>query len=164
MQPERNTGQRQTLLLRGLRDARLNAGLSLNELSQRTADLGTRLHTGTLSELENGRRSAHPKTARRLADTLGVSIRQLRGQDDSDAVRAASPTSVVRPPKRDTGATPKVEVMISREADEDTARMLEQWIEQDAADAAAGKPDPWPEIERALEEDRLSYRKLFERE
>jgi transcriptional regulator with XRE-family HTH domain len=64
------------IILAGLKDARENAGLSLRELEAAT---GRRVYQSTISDLENLRRGAQPRTARKLAEALGVTVKDLRG-------------------------------------------------------------------------------------
>lgn len=63
-------------MLAGLKDARENAGLSLRELE---AETGRGVYQSTISDLENLRRGAQPRTARKLAEALGVTVKDLRG-------------------------------------------------------------------------------------
>lgn len=64
--------------LPGLRRVRLNAGLTLTDLEARTEAAGAKkVYRATISELENGRRGAHPRTAYALAQALGVSVEDL---------------------------------------------------------------------------------------
>ncbi len=67
------------IVLQGLRDARIDAGLTLVELSQKTAENGDKVFASTISELENMHRGAQARTVRALAAALDVSIRELRG-------------------------------------------------------------------------------------
>jgi transcriptional regulator with XRE-family HTH domain len=59
----------------GLRWARKNAGLSQMQLAEHTG-----IAQGTLSDLEVGRRDAHPSTLRKLSAALGVPISMLLGE------------------------------------------------------------------------------------
>lgn len=65
--------------LPGLRRARLNAGLTLKELERRTDEQGMKVYKATISELENERRGAYPRTAYALARALGVEVERLMG-------------------------------------------------------------------------------------
>ena len=60
--------------------------------------------------------------------------------------------------------SPRVEVRAGGKRNEAAARRLERmfarWMEEDEA---SGGPDRWPEMARMIDEDRTSYRKLFER-
>ena len=58
--------------LPGLRNARKRQGLTQRELA---ALAGT--GAGTISDLENGRRGGYPKTIRRIADSLEISVVDL---------------------------------------------------------------------------------------
>lgn len=73
-------GQGRGILLPGLRDAREDMGISQMELEAATAREGRKVYASTISELEGGRRGAHGRTARVLAQALGVSVRDLRGK------------------------------------------------------------------------------------
>jgi transcriptional regulator with XRE-family HTH domain len=53
--------------LPGLAQARNNAALSVRELAGLSG-----VHYVTISELERGKRAAHPSTVRKLANALGV--------------------------------------------------------------------------------------------
>lgn len=64
------------IMLAGLKDARENAGLSLRELEAAT---GRGVYQSTISDLENLRRGAQPRTARKLAEALDVTVKDLRG-------------------------------------------------------------------------------------
>lgn len=64
--------------LPGLRRVRLNAGLTLSDLEARTNEVaGRKVYRATISELENGRRGAYPRTAHALAKALGVEVEEL---------------------------------------------------------------------------------------
>lgn len=65
-------------MLPGLKDAREDAGLSLRELEEATREAAHVVYASTISEVENGRRGAHPRTARALAEALGVTVKELR--------------------------------------------------------------------------------------
>ena len=56
-----------------LRAARHQAGYSLRELSQVSG-----IDHNELWKYENARRNPHPRNIRRLAETLGVEVRDLR--------------------------------------------------------------------------------------
>ena len=60
-------------MLHGLRDGRTDAGLSLRELEQRSG-----VYAARISKLELLQQGAQPRTARKLADALGVEVRDLR--------------------------------------------------------------------------------------
>jgi transcriptional regulator with XRE-family HTH domain len=59
-----------------LREMRLDQGLSQQELAERA---GTTREA--ISMMENGRRAPYPRTMRRLAGALGVSVADLRKRD-----------------------------------------------------------------------------------
>ncbi len=59
-----------------LRDIRLNRGLSQEELHQITG-----VSRDTISRLETGRRSAQPRTLRKLAEALGVTVADIRERE-----------------------------------------------------------------------------------
>lgn len=58
--------------LDGLRHARMRAALSQAELGEQAG-----VDRGAISSYENGRRGAHPSTARKLAGALGVEVADL---------------------------------------------------------------------------------------
>lgn len=66
------------IVLAGLREARYDAGITLERLSAKTEEGGDKVFASTINELENLKRGAQARTARALADALGVSIRELR--------------------------------------------------------------------------------------
>ena len=76
------TAQRRTrgkgIMLPGLKRAREDAGLSLRELEAAT---NRGVYASTISDLENQRRGAQPRTARKLAETLGVTVKDLRSEE-----------------------------------------------------------------------------------
>ena len=55
-----------------LREVREELGFSQKDLSRVTG-----VSTATISTIENGKAKAHPSTLRKLADGLGVDIREL---------------------------------------------------------------------------------------
>lgn len=57
------------------RSLRLRAGLSVDELAQRTG-----VNRATLYRIESGRRP-HMKTARALADALGITVAEFLGEE-----------------------------------------------------------------------------------
>ena len=60
-----------------LRNLRLDAGLSQDELHQMTG-----VSRDTISRLETGDRpNPHPRTLRKLAEALGVSVGDIRKRD-----------------------------------------------------------------------------------
>ena len=61
--------------LPGLRRAREDAGMSQRELEAAT---NREVYRSTIGELEGMRRGAQPRTARKLADALGVTVKDLR--------------------------------------------------------------------------------------
>lgn len=64
--------------LLGLRRERLNAGLTLKGLEERTAERAeTRVYKATISEVERLVRGAHPRTAYALAQALGIKVEDL---------------------------------------------------------------------------------------
>lgn len=70
---EKETGDRKrSVPLPGLRAARQRSGLTQRELGE-LADVGS----GTVWELEVGRRGAYPRTVRRLAKALETEISNL---------------------------------------------------------------------------------------
>lgn len=75
MQAERRTTG---TYLPELRRVRLNAGLTLTALEARTSEVaGRKVYRATISELENRRRGAYPRTAHALAEALGVKVEEL---------------------------------------------------------------------------------------
>jgi transcriptional regulator with XRE-family HTH domain len=60
-------------LLQGLRRVRERLGVSVRELSAKSG-----VSTDSISDFEELRRMASPRTARRLAETLGVREEDLR--------------------------------------------------------------------------------------
>jgi transcriptional regulator with XRE-family HTH domain len=60
-----------------LREARLDAGLSQEDLHRRTG-----VSRDTISKMETGDRpNPHPRTLRKLAQALGVSVADIRRKD-----------------------------------------------------------------------------------
>lgn len=125
-------------------------------MSQRDLSEASGVSADVIVKLEHDARRPRPSTVRRLAGALGVSAEYLTTGRGSVLPGAAG--SSVR------GKRPKVEVRVSGEPDNAAAgrleRMFERWMEEDEA---SGEPDLWPEIARAIDQDRTSYRKLFER-
>lgn len=77
--------QQRTVQLPGLRRERARKGLSQAELG-RAADV----QRDNISRIETGLQGAFPTTAQRLADALGVKVRDLmRGDDEDENGRAA---------------------------------------------------------------------------
>ena len=72
---EERRGRRGGIMLPELQDAREDAGLSLKELEAKSG-----IPFATISKLELGRRGAQGRTARALAEALGVEVRELRGR------------------------------------------------------------------------------------
>ncbi len=72
---------RRGFALPGLRRERENAGLSLRELEEKSIKNGEKVWRATINEIERGNRDAHPRTARRLANAMDVSIEDLRRPD-----------------------------------------------------------------------------------
>lgn len=66
------------LWLSELKAERMRAGLTQVELVKESG-----VSRGTLVRLETGRRPAQSRTARKLAEALGVSIRRLAGEEES---------------------------------------------------------------------------------
>ncbi len=65
--------------LPALRYVREGQGLTMRELEEKSrADDGRPVHQQTISLLERGQRAASVRTARRLAELLGVTIDDLR--------------------------------------------------------------------------------------
>lgn len=77
MTKTRETRRTTGVWLPGLRRERLNAGLTLVGLEERTAKHGTKVYKATISEVERLVRGAHPRTAYALAQTLGVQVEDL---------------------------------------------------------------------------------------
>lgn len=77
-------GRGRGIMLLGLKDAREDAGQTLEELEELTASGGVkRVYASTISELENLHRGAQGRTVRALAEALGTSVRRLRtGEED----------------------------------------------------------------------------------
>ncbi len=71
-EPTIGTSSNRSIPLPGLRAARQKQGYTQRGLAQR-AGVGP----STVAELETGRRGAYPRTARRLADGLGTSVKDL---------------------------------------------------------------------------------------
>ncbi len=67
------------IVLAGLRDARYDQGLTLEQLSRKTEEAGDKVHASSISDLENLKHGAQSRTVRALADALGVDIHDLRG-------------------------------------------------------------------------------------
>ena len=155
-------------------------------LSQRALSEEAGVAVDVIGKLEHDARGPRPVTLQKLAKALGVSPEYLttgRARESDAPVVGVPPTgpgsavSELGPPHGSAGiespgeagarmrprTRPRVEVLVSGEPDEETARMLERWMDEEAAAEAAGSPDPWPEVARSLDEDRTSYRKLFER-
>ena len=66
-------------MLPGLRHVRENAGLSIRQLEEKTVvGGGKKVYRSTISDLELAVHGAQPRTAKRLADVLGVSVEDLR--------------------------------------------------------------------------------------
>ena len=79
IETDKKRGSRAFVPLPGLRRERQDAGLSMRGLSDLTARKhGKRVHLSAIADLEAGRRGALPRTAKLLADALGVSIKKLR--------------------------------------------------------------------------------------
>lgn len=125
-------------------------------MSQRDLSEASGVSADVIVKLERDARRPRPSTVRRLAVALGVPAEYLTTGRGSVLPGAAG--SGVR------GRRPKVEVRVSGEPDDAAAgrleRMFERWMEEDEA---SGEPDLWPEIARAMDEDRTSYRRLFGR-
>ena len=151
-------------------------------LSQRALSEEAGVAVDVIVKLEHDARGPRPATLQKLAKALGVSPEYLTTgcARESDApVTGGAPaghgsaisepgpphgSAGIEPPASPGARTrPVMEVLVSGEPDEETARMLERWMDEEAAAEAAGEPDPWPEVARSLDEDRTSYRKLFER-
>lgn len=66
------------IMLPGLKDARENAGLSLRELEEATREARNTVYASTISEVENQQRGVQPRTARTLAEALGLTVKELR--------------------------------------------------------------------------------------
>lgn len=77
-------GRGRGIMLPGLRNARENAGISLEQLEELTAEKGgKRVYKSTISELENLHRGAQGRNAQALAAALDTSVRALRtGEED----------------------------------------------------------------------------------
>lgn len=71
-------GRGKGLMLPGLKEARLDAGLSQEDLEQETSKLGKRVYQPTIAALENLQRGAQHRNARVLAQALGTTVRELR--------------------------------------------------------------------------------------
>ncbi len=127
-------------------------------MSQRDLSEASGVSADVIVKLERDARRPRPSTVRRLAGALGVSAEYLTTGRTSVLPGAAG--SGVRGKR----GRPKVEVRVSGEPDNAAAgrleRMFERWMEEDEA---SGEPDLWPEIARAMDEDRTSYRRLFGR-
>jgi DNA-binding XRE family transcriptional regulator len=59
-----------------LRELRLDAGLSQQELADRAG-----LTREAVSMMETGKRNPYPRTMRKLAGALGVTVAEIRGRD-----------------------------------------------------------------------------------
>ena len=139
-------------------------------MSQRDLSDESGVSADVIVKLEHDARRPRPSTVKRLAETLGVSPEYLTTGRDSVA-RAAPESDAwgtpigVAPSTIERGSLlprPKVEISVTGSPDEGAAkqleRMFERWMKEDEA---SGRPDAWPEIARAMDEDRTSYRKLF---
>jgi transcriptional regulator with XRE-family HTH domain len=75
-----------------VRECREDAGYSIRELSEMAG-----VSHVTITHLENGRTVPHPRTLRKIAGALGVTVRELRGRPDhvGDAVSLLSSGTVV---------------------------------------------------------------------
>lgn len=128
--------------------------------SQRDLQRESGVSGDVIVKLEHDSRSFRPSTIRRVAEALGVSAEWLTtGRDPAGARQAPGAT----------GGGRRVEVRVSGEPGEasraaarELERMFEEWMDEDEAARERGEPDQWPEIARHLDEDRASYRKLFE--
>ncbi len=61
-----------------VREYREDAGYSIRELAEMAG-----VSEVTLVHLEHGKTTPHPKTLRKIAGVLGVSVRELRGQPET---------------------------------------------------------------------------------
>lgn len=159
-----------------LRERRGELGFSQRSLSETSG-----VAVDVIVKLERDARGPRPSTLQKLAKTLGVSAEYLttgrEGEREGSGERGPEAAPVLymasgghagarmKPPQGREGgpsARPQVRVLVLGEPDEETARTLERWIREDEAARLAGERDPWPAIARDLDEDRTSYRKLFE--
>lgn len=69
--------KREGLWLTELKAERMREGLTQKELVEMAG-----VSRGTLVRIETGKRAAQSKTARKLAEALGVSIRRLAGEEE----------------------------------------------------------------------------------
>jgi transcriptional regulator with XRE-family HTH domain len=60
-----------------MREARLDSGLSQEELHQATG-----VSRDTISRIEGGTRNPHPRTLRKIAQALGVTVADLRKREN----------------------------------------------------------------------------------
>ncbi|CAN5904239.1 hypothetical protein BH23ACT11_BH23ACT11_03670 [soil metagenome] len=134
-------GRGKGILLGGLRGARENAGMTLQELEEATVAAGRRVYRSTISALELGRRGAQPRTARVLARVLGVSVRELRGEPGTPARDAAGSTSPPKRRARRAGGAAGAALILYL----DTSALVKLYIEEDHSDevraAVAGARD-----------------------
>ena len=147
-------------------------------LSQRALSEAADVAVDVIVKLEQDARGARPLTLQKLAGALGVSAEYLTTGRERERERVREAVPVIGAPPSDGGGAvaaptppyggredgrerPLVEVRVTGVQDEASARrlerMFERWMDEDA-----GGPDGWPETERDLDEDRPSYRKLFE--
>jgi transcriptional regulator with XRE-family HTH domain len=73
-----------------VRECREDAGYSIRELSEMAG-----VSHVTITHLENGRTVPHPRTLRKIAGALGVSVRELRGRDERP-YESPSPVTMAR--------------------------------------------------------------------
>lgn len=126
--------------------------------SQRDLQRESGVSGDVIVKLEHDARSFRPSTVRRVAEALGVSAEWLTTGRETPWKRES-----FGEPGASADRRSRVEVCAGREPNEEAARMIERWIEEEAAAEVRGEPDDWPEIARMIDEDRTSYRKLFER-
>lgn len=123
-----------------MRERREDLALTQAELAR---EAGVSLDV--VSRLENGHRLPHAGNLRKLAAVLGVDVeRMTTGRETSG---------------REPRFRSKVEVRASGEPNEAAAGMMESW----AGEESAYDEEVLPELMRSIDEDRPSYRKLFER-
>jgi len=159
-----------------IRERRGDLAMSQRDLSDESG-----VSADVIVKLEHDARRPRPSTVKRLANALGVGPEYLTtgrgraweavapmmggppGSGTQSVLSGAAEGTMVRS-RAGERTRPKVEVRVSGAPDEAAAKRLEQmferWMEEDEA---SGEPDRWPKIARAMDEDRTSYRKLFER-
>lgn len=118
-----------------VRERREALALTQSELAEKAG-----VSLDVVGRLENGPRLPHAGNLRKLAGALGMSVEHV---------------TTGREPR----SGPKIEVRASGEPNEEAVRLMKYWMEEDPA----YDEEVLPELMRSIDEDRPSYRKLFER-